>query len=73
MVNDRLKHLEQTIEYIGESENINDMSRSSVDSLAKIVRSWAFLFEKYSIIINDLYRVNHNLVYNLEDLRKNLK
>ena len=73
MVNDRLKDLEQTIGYIGDSESINDMSRSSVDSLAKIVRSWAFLFEKYSIIINDLYRVNHNLVYNLEDLRKNLK
>lgn len=72
IVHDRLKDIENTIETIAEHDNINDMNRNAIDTLSKIVRAWAFLFEKYSIVINDLYRVNHNLMMNLQDLRKEL-
>lgn len=71
-VNDRLKSLEDTINAIADHSNINDMSRPAIDTLAKIVRAWAFLFERYSIVVNDVYRVNHNVTLNLEDLRKQL-
>lgn len=69
-INDNLKSLESTIETIADHSNINDMSRPAIDTLSKIVRAWAFLFEKYSVVVNDVYRVNHNVTLNLEDIRK---
>ena len=69
-VHDRLQDLEDTINTISDHPNVGDMSRPAIDNLAKIVRAWAFLFEKYSIIMNDVYRVNHNVMLNLQDIRK---
>jgi len=69
-VHDRLQDLEDTVNTISNHPNVGDMSRPAIDNLSKIVRAWAFLFEKYSIVMNDVYRVNHNVMLNLQDIRK---
>lgn len=70
---DKLMDIEDAVEMISESPSLERMSKNDLNTLNKVVTSWGYLFEKYSILINDLYRVNHCLFMNLKQVRKQLK
>jgi hypothetical protein len=46
--------------------------KKQLDVLAGLVRSWGIIFEKFSIIVNDIYRVNHNVYINMKVMRDKL-
>ncbi len=52
---------------------VDNVDRAQVEDLARLVRAFAITFDRYAVVINDVNRINHNLVYCLEDLRKPLK
>lgn len=43
-----------------------------MDRLISIVRSWAEVFDMYAITIDDLQRVNHNLMWVVKEVRQGL-
>ena len=67
--------IESTMEDIEKvvKETIDDVKRYSVnipkktlDQFVAMIRNWGFMFEKFSVAVNDLYRVNHNVCINLK-------
>ena len=70
-VEDDLESLESTINDMVKYFRHNPdrvVNKNTLSTLSKLIRRWGFLFEKFSIGANDLYRVNHNICVNLMTL-----
>lgn len=63
-----LETIENEIKNISNHPNIKELPKKHVELLSKMVFNWAVIFEKFSIVTNDLYRVNHNITINLINL-----
>lgn len=66
-----LEDIESTVKDIVEYFKVSPegyITKKTLDTFSKLVRHWGFLFEKFSISVNDLYRVNHNVCVNLRFL-----
>lgn len=69
----RMKEVEEIVTELSTNVQNAKVSRSDLDTLAKIARTWAELFDKYAVVVNDVYRIDHNLTLNVVDLRKHLQ
>lgn len=68
----RLEELEEVITELANTVNEVNLSRSQLDVLSKIARAWAEQFDKFAVVVNDIYRIDHNVTLNVQDLRKHL-
>lgn len=64
-IHSRLEETEEIVteicDVIKRKEADVNISRSQVDILSKAARAWAVLFDHYSVVINDVSRLDHNL------------
>ena len=64
-IHSRLEETEEIVteicDVIKRKEVDVNISRSQVDILSKAARAWAVLFDHYSVVINDVSRLDHNL------------
>jgi hypothetical protein len=63
--------VKETVDYLKTAPDAA-ISKKTIDVFSQLVRHWGFLFEKFSISVNDLYRVNHNVCVNLRVLADEL-
>ena len=63
-----LEDIEYEIKGIVHHPNIKELPKKHIELLSKMVFNWGIIFEKFSIVTNDLYRVNHNVTINLINL-----
>jgi hypothetical protein len=71
-IHSRLKETEEIVGEIVEKIDRKAITRQQLDLLSKIARTWAELFDKYALIINDVYRIDHNVTLDIVDLREHL-
>lgn len=69
-IHDRVKDIEAIVESIGGELNNVQINKFQLDDLAKMVKMFANIFTAYATVINDLYRVNHNLTWCIKEIRK---
>jgi hypothetical protein len=64
-IHSRLEETEEIVteicDVIKRKEVDVNVSRSQLDILSKAARAWAVLFDHYSVVINDVSRLDHNL------------
>lgn len=69
-IHSRLEETEEIIDEICDVIKRRDtdanISRSQLDILSKAARAWAVLFDHYSVVINDVSRLDHNLTLDLK-------
>ena len=69
-IHSRLEETEEIIDEICDVVKRRDtdanISRSQLDILSKAARAWAVLFDHYSVVINDVSRLDHNLTLDLK-------
>ena len=68
-IHDRVKDIEAIVESIGGELNNVQINKFQLDDLAKMVKMFANIFTAYATVINDLYRVNHNLTWCIKEIR----
>lgn len=72
----KLEKIQDKVTDLNESVKRNEISAKEINMLYDLIRVWGFMFEKFSLNVNDLYRVNHNVYVNLlvidDYQRKNL-
>lgn len=61
----KLEKIQNKVKTLSESAKRVKLSSKEVNMLYDLIRIWGFMFEKFSLTINDLYRVNHNVYVNL--------
>ena len=66
----RLESIESTVAGFIDHPNIAKLSKENLTTLGDIIKSMGFVFEKYSILMNDLFRINHNIALNLKQMAK---
>jgi hypothetical protein len=65
--------MEETEEIVGEIAKLVDVKHidhKQLDQLSKIARVWAYNFDKFGTVINDIYRIDHNVTLNIKQFRK---
>lgn len=61
--------MEETEEIVGEIAKLVDVKHidhKQLDQLSKIARVWAYNFDKFGTVINDIYRIDHNVTLNIK-------
>jgi hypothetical protein len=66
----RLESIESIVAGFIDHPNIAKLSKENLTTLGDIIKSMGFVFEKYSILMNDLFRINHNIALNLKQMAK---
>jgi hypothetical protein len=69
----RLEEIQEIVTEISHLVREEQIDRTQLDVLAKIARTWAEMFDKYAVVINDIYRIDHNVTLNVQSLREHLK
>lgn len=70
LVSERLESIETIVSGFIDHPNIYKLSKDHVNMLGDIIKGMGFVFEKYAILMNDLFRINHNITINLKDMAK---
>jgi hypothetical protein len=69
-IHSRMTEVEETVKEIAEIVNTKEITRQQLDMLSKIARVWATYFDRFATVINDVYRIDHNVTLNIVQIRK---
>lgn len=69
-IHSNMTEVEETVKEIAEIVSTKDISRQQLDMLSKIARTWAIHFDRFATVINDVYRIDHNVTLNIVQIRK---
>lgn len=69
-IHSRMTEVEETVKEIAEIVNTKEITRQQLDMLSKIARVWATHFDRFATVINDIYRIDHNVTLNIVQIRK---
>lgn len=64
-----MTEVEETVKEIAERINTKEISRQQLDMLSKIARTWAVHFDRFATVINDVYRIDHNVTLDIVQMR----
>lgn len=69
-IHSRMVEIEETVKEIAENIDGKDLTRQQLDMLSKIARVWATHFDRFATVINDVYRIDHNVTLDIVQIRK---
>lgn len=69
----RLEEIQEIVTELSHLVREEQINRTQLDTLSKIARTWAEMFDKYAVVINDIYRIDHNVTLNVQNIRAHLK
>lgn len=69
-IHSRMTEVEETVKEIAEIVNTKAITRQQLDMLSKIARVWATHFDRFATVINDVYRIDHNVTLDIVQIRK---
>jgi len=72
-IHSRMEETEELMGAIAKLVDVKSIGRQQLDQLSKIARVWAYNFDKFATIINDVYRIDHNITGNIMQCRKFLE
>jgi hypothetical protein len=65
-----MEEIEETVKEIAENIDGKDLTRQQLDMLSKIARAWGTHFDRFATVINDVYRIDHNVTLDIVQIRK---
>ena len=65
-----MTEIEETVKEIADIVSTKDISRQQLDMLSKLARTWAVHFDRFATVINDVYRIDHNVTLDIVQIRK---
>ena len=69
-IHSRMEETEEVVNAIAKLVDVKAIGRPQLDQLSKISRAWAYNFDKFATVINDVYRIDHNVTSNIMQCRK---
>lgn len=72
-IHSRLEEVEELVKEIAEYANRVQLTRQQLDMLSKLARAWAVNFDRFATVINDVYRIDHNVTLDIVQIRKYLE
>lgn len=69
-IHSHMTEIEETVKEIADIVSTKDISRQQLDMLSKLARTWAVHFDRFATVINDIYRIDHNVTLDIVQIRK---
>ena len=69
-IHSRMEETEEIVGEIAKLVDVKHIDHKQLDQLSKIARVWAYNFDKFGTVINDIYRIDHNVTLNIKQFRK---
>lgn len=68
-IHSHMTEVEETVREIADNVNTKEISRQQLDMLSKIARTWAVHFDRFATVVNDVYRIDHNVTLDIVQMR----